>query len=71
MKKCFIGLTIVGCLALIIVIIAVAVSGGGKDKMSCPPYHYRDPDVKAEIGEHDPGTRGDGTGKGIKGRGGG
>jgi len=46
MKKCFCGFTIVGMLALTIIIIAIATAGESKIE-GCPPYHYRDPEAKS------------------------
>jgi len=48
MKKCFIGITIVGCLSLVTIIIVIAAAGSSKE-VTCPPYHYRD--VDADVGD--------------------
>ena len=48
MKKCFIGICIVGAVAFITVIAMIATSGKENKVEPCPPYHYRDPKAKFE-----------------------
>lgn len=45
-KNCLIGITIVGCLIIVIIIIAVAGGSGVSiipKNVECPSYHYKDP----------------------------